>query len=65
MIEMTPSSKTPFEDLVDAGVTMVKSGVHIMWVMDNLTKETSFLWSDFSAEELRSEIEFWAGKSKK
>ena len=65
MIKMTPSSKTPFETLVDAGVALIKSGVPMVWVMDNLTQETSFLWGDHSAEELQDEIEFWAGKPKK
>ena len=64
MIKMTPPSKTPYQTLVDAGVALIKSGVPIMWVMDNLTKETSFLWGKETADELREEIEFWAGKPK-
>ena len=65
MIEMTPCNKTPFQQLVDAGVALIKSGVPMVWVMDNLTQETSFLWGKETAEELQDEIEFWAGKPKK
>lgn len=56
---------TPFDVLVNAGVTLIRAGIDRATVMHNLTRESTFIAGGWTEEELLDEIEFWVGKPKK
>ena len=64
MIKFTPTKKTPFESVVDGGIACIKAGRTIEAVMIKIVRDPVFHGCGFSAEEVKAEIEFWAGKPK-
>ena len=61
---MVETTKTPFQSMVDWGIRSIKNGGSIETVMLFIERSPMFQQSDFSAEEVKAEIEFWAGKPK-
>ena len=64
MIKITPTSKTPFQSLVDFGITAIKNGGSIETVMLFIERDPMFQHLVASKDEIKAEIEFWAGKPK-
>ena len=64
---MVETTKTPFQSMVDYGIAVIKNGGSIQTVMLFIERSPMFQQShesDFSLEEIKAEIEFWAGKPK-
>jgi len=65
MIEMTTSTKSVFQTVVAEGISMMRLGRTIEAVMLHFSHDPFAQACPFSLDEIRAEIEFWAGKPKK
>jgi len=62
---MVETTKTPFQSMVDWGIRSIKNGGSIQSVMIFIERSPMFQQSNFPAEEIKAEIEFWVGNPKK
>ena len=62
---MVETTKTPFQSMADYGIACIKNGGSIQTVMLFIERSPMFQAGNDTLEEIKAEIEFWAGKPKR